>query len=236
MTVEQRILERIRKLLALSSSSNPNEAAAAAAAAQRLMLEHRIESIEMGVQPGEVHREHYGTRERRASPWRDLVLSALAYANSCRVIRERDGSPDGHQRWIIGRTEDMAAVRYLDQYVCNEVDRLCAEESGRHDRVMCYRPTRAESNAFKLGCADTIAKRIRAERDRISIKRAPGAALAKLEVTRELAQQIMECKLEPEPVPEVVETAAFHRGRAAGKQVQLSGGRALGRGTNGSLT
>ena len=42
-----KILDRIKKLLALSMSSNVNEAANAAAASQRLMLEHRLTEVDV---------------------------------------------------------------------------------------------------------------------------------------------------------------------------------------------
>lgn len=46
---EEAVLERIRKLLALSDSSNPNEAAAALARAQKLMQMHGISDKELSV-------------------------------------------------------------------------------------------------------------------------------------------------------------------------------------------
>ncbi len=46
---EREILERIKKLMALSQSSNPNEAAVALSRAQKLMAEHQISSQDLSV-------------------------------------------------------------------------------------------------------------------------------------------------------------------------------------------
>src|SRR5690242_18776335 len=45
----EKVMDKVRKLIALSGSSNVHEAEVAAAAAQRLMLEHKIAESEITV-------------------------------------------------------------------------------------------------------------------------------------------------------------------------------------------
>ena len=68
-----KILDRVKKLLALSTSSNVNEAATAAAAAQKLMLEHRLTEADVSdTQEGQMFEL---SPDPSVSGWRSLPPS-----------------------------------------------------------------------------------------------------------------------------------------------------------------
>ena len=86
----QRVLERVRRLLALATSSNVHEASSAAAAAQALVARHRLEAwvaaaqvVEADPDPITDARESPLDRARRQRPWKVALACALADANGC---------------------------------------------------------------------------------------------------------------------------------------------------------
>ena len=89
MTPEsERVVERIRKLLALSASSNPNEAALAAEKAVELAQRYNLDLAQIDG----VGSDPYVERTcdvGGASQWRWLLMSAVARANFCRALRRR---------------------------------------------------------------------------------------------------------------------------------------------------
>ena len=81
-----KILDRVKKLLALSTSSNVNEAANAAAAAQRLMLEHRLTEADVSdTQEGQMFELSMGA-VGFASRWKFVLVTAVARAFFCEAV------------------------------------------------------------------------------------------------------------------------------------------------------
>ena len=71
-----KILDRVKKLLALSTSSNVNEAATAAAAAQKLMLENRLTEADVSdLQEGQMFELSMGA-VGFASRWKFVLVTA----------------------------------------------------------------------------------------------------------------------------------------------------------------
>ena len=78
----ERIIERVRKLLALSNSSNEHEAALAAAHAQRLLAEHNLAMSEL-----ELQAEGAGEAElvvaKTVAKWLSSLFATVANAFDC---------------------------------------------------------------------------------------------------------------------------------------------------------
>jgi len=127
------LVERIRRLLALSTSSNQNEAAAAAAAAQRLMTQHQIEMAQVQSLSDDAFSEIRYRSRGAYRVWRGLVMSALMEANSCTGYRM------GNQHAIIGVRTDVQVVHYVFEYLCAE--RAEAWMLARHKLKKDARPT-----------------------------------------------------------------------------------------------
>lgn len=80
----ERIIDRVQKLLRLSTSNNPHESATAAAQAQRLITEHRLEEAELG----DVNAEPDGLEMRElfdipCVEWTMTLATANAHVNGC---------------------------------------------------------------------------------------------------------------------------------------------------------
>ena len=76
-SVDQHLLERIAKLLALAESSNEHEAQAAMSAAQRMMLKYNIDLAVSGRQPAHTFR-HLGTPSGRVNEAQRILAGILA--------------------------------------------------------------------------------------------------------------------------------------------------------------
>lgn len=174
--VNEKIADRLRKLLALSQSSNQHEAAIAAARAAELMAEHQIEAAMLAEAEREpIDQEVLETFGTRVT-WKGMLANGISYSFGCRVYWSR-GIDEG-KRWtrlmIVGRKADADAARYTFHYLCNEVNRLATSAwDARHSDKTLFHTAREWKNGFRVGAASTIAQRLRQARDE-SLARARG--------------------------------------------------------------
>ena len=157
MTQQEKITERVRKLLELSKSANVNEAGNAAGAAQELMSKHAITEAMLDVGPDQdqadedIAVDSLHTHDSRNLPtWKGHLGVGICDVNQCECFRT------GNTLRIIGRPSDAASVRYLFSYVAREIDRLSKEESALRGS-----PGRTWANNFKLGAVSEVSKRLK---------------------------------------------------------------------------
>jgi hypothetical protein len=214
-----RVLERLRRLRALSTSSNEHEAAAAAAAAERLLQEHEIAEAEIegaGSVPVEgARREALGRVP--AQLWIATLGHNLAQLHSCAVWRT-GAVPNGFFLHIVGRPDDVATVRYLFAWLLSEITRL-AESLGA-GRGLRWR------NAFRHGATSGVLAAMRDARHEAR-RVASSTALAVLDDRLAEARKLLP-PLKQGRAPRIGDGDAFRRGREEG--AKLHTGRALGPG------
>ncbi len=155
---EEKILDRVRKLLQLAQSDNVNEAANAAAQAQALMSKHAISSMMLDTRetPDEAIEAHslQATDKRKKEAWKSSLSSVLCEVNNLKSYNHR--SREGFKYMCIGRERDVQIARYLFVYLTREIERLCknaAADNGGPGKTWC--------NNFKWGAASEINKRLR---------------------------------------------------------------------------
>jgi hypothetical protein len=224
----QNVIEKIKKLLALSNSANANEAAVAAGLAAKLMAQHQIDAAELG---GEV--EEKAGKEvdplfaRKTLPlWLNILSAGLCKQNHVYSWAER--CADGVTRiYLAGRPSDVANVRFLFAYLHSEIERLT--------QVECHKAGRSIKDAYRKGAAcgalDAMKKATEAVR-----ATATGSAL--LKVDGRLADARAAAALRGVTTARMArvrgDREAFDRGMAAGghlhgsAQIGAAGGRMLG--------
>jgi len=131
--IEDRVIERIRKLLALASSENQHEAELAMKKAHELMLRHNIEQSE-AVHAYDVM--HLGTPSRRANPVELEVVGIISEFFFVEVIRvpvylPRSGA-HAQTFEIIGARENVAMAAHVHAFLLATAERLWQEN--RTDR------------------------------------------------------------------------------------------------------
>ena len=228
-----KVLDKIRKLIALSGSSNIHEAAVAAAAAQRLMLTYRVSETDITVESSEddvvMDQEIYRDLHLKSPPrWHGVLLGGVAAVNFCKLIydMERRGYSWEARRHriyrIIGSERDRATVKYLYEMFRLEVERLCDSVS----RSLGY--DRAERASFKLGAASAMAEKLRREYQSFRVEMQTARNTQAIAVIDKSAAAIDQFVNQHFPRLGTLRGAsasragAYHRGREAGSRVDVS--------------
>jgi hypothetical protein len=155
--MNDKIVDRVRKLLELSKSDNVNEAANAAAAAQELMTRHEIStSVLAQTTANDADDEPVETGLMYAHPatqlptWKGHLASVVAQVNQCKAWRE------GPALHVVGRPSDASKVRALFIHITVEIERLASE--GSRERGS---PGKTWVNNFRLGAVSAVNRRLR---------------------------------------------------------------------------
>lgn len=123
-----KVIDLIRKLLALSTSSNEHEAAAAAAKAQELLAKHELDMSQIQDRAAQedayVHFRRDTGGKQNQKTWRISLLGAVAKTSFCRVVFHTDGKVAHDQYTIVGKAHNIEVVEYLFTYLAGEITRL----------------------------------------------------------------------------------------------------------------
>ena len=150
-----KIIDKVKKLLRLSTSDNPNEAALAAAMAQKLIDQHQLDTALLALDGVEAETneeiEDFGGRgawlDEKNATWKGRLGLVIAHLNGCQVYVHSG------RLSIIGRPSDVDTVRYLYGYLTYEVNRLANQAGKGCGRVW--------NNNYRLGVVDTIKSKLR---------------------------------------------------------------------------
>ena len=85
MSDKRKILEKIRKCLALAKSSNPHEAAAALRQAQKLMAAHKLSEQDIDLLSVKSARANAG-RAQKPPKWQHMLVGVICEAFSVEAI------------------------------------------------------------------------------------------------------------------------------------------------------
>lgn len=166
-----KILERIRKLMALGTSSNQAEAELAMQRAQELMQAHMVDEAELD--RGNVEKIEHLFKKKRVEKWANYLMSIIARNNFCLgAILEGSNwgfnDVNGRRNWfkkepvyiIYGRPLNIKVVQMMFDYLVETAERLAKEHV-----VGCARGERTiRRNNFLLGFVETISERLEQQR------------------------------------------------------------------------
>lgn len=214
------LLDKVRKLLALSTSPNVHEAALAAARAQALIEEHRLHALLDAEEAAEADpvtdgRDAPLESTRRLRKWKLVLAAGLARANGCVAYTAQRGREK--QLLLAGRDADRQAVAEVWDWLCKRIEWLSATEGAGRDR--------AWHDSFRIGAAEVIAARL-AEGAAQARAELPAAALVRVEpllTARQAAvDRYAEERLRLRPGRGLrVDLDAYTRGKAAGGDLEL---------------
>lgn len=236
--IPNEVVDKIKKLLKLSTSNNQHEAALAAARATELMLKYQIDAAEVSAeeepQPDEpvksmIFDEAKPGTQRRAL-WKGTLASGLCKAFGCKIW----WSSRNHIMFV-GRPSDLTAVQYLYQYLVSEINRLTEKgwaEEGEFSGIQ----GKTWKNSFRVGAAHEITNRVQEQR-KVTFKAAEvenkSTALMVIQ-TREQAVVKFYDKLSSDMHfvsgggPTVNSRDGYAAGQAAGRKVDIGGHTQLG--------
>lgn len=208
-----RLLDRVRKLLALAGSPNVHEAALAAAAVQALIDRHRLAALlaEEVSEPITDGAEAPLERARRPRKWRSVLASALAEANGCLAWSAERGGETA--LCVLGRADDREAVRALWDWLAPRIEWLSATHGAGRDR--------AWHEAFRVGAVETVVARLRGQPEGDG---EPGLVRVQQELVarRAAVERYAEGRLGLRSGRGMrLDARAYARGRAAGAELDL---------------
>lgn len=150
----QEAIEKAVKLLRLSTSSNPHEAALAASRAQEIIDRFNIEAAALALD-GKPTEPDEPVKDFASDPlddsfatWKWRFLATLVKLNGCKAYRSNG-------LVLVGRPSDVQTVRYFYAWLVREIDTLARKECKGNGRVY--------SNNWRIGCAETVAERLRGQ-------------------------------------------------------------------------
>jgi len=154
----QDVIEKVKKLLALSKSSNVNEAANAMAAANRLLDEYRLSEADIigsdsSLDPI-IEDDSYVYETGRISPWKQNLVMTLSSHYGCAVFNNCY-YPEGRKvsRYkLLGRKSDIQIVQYMFAYLVLECQRLSDAEVKGQGKVVVF----SYCNGFVSGIAEQL--------------------------------------------------------------------------------
>lgn len=154
----ERVIRRVRKLLALRDSPNVHEAAAAAEQAQALISKHRLERLlaEPDHTPLDRMQQRVLNSSRRLRRWTTVLAAELAAVNDC-VSFVRKNPDRTKDLVVVGEPEDLLAFETLWAWLVPVMTWLSASDGGGTGKKW--------HDDFRVGAATVIARRLRAATD-----------------------------------------------------------------------
>ncbi len=161
----EKILDKIKKCLALSQSPEPAEAAAALRQAQKLMELHGINAAEMAqAEIGEADVKS-AVSVSRIKDWELKLLNLVAKAFGCRLLWTRSSSwksgADIYGRYtIIGLKHQVELAQYTAQVMQRKLVKARAEFVNRLPNHLCRGAKTVEADGFCHGWVQAISKTV----------------------------------------------------------------------------
>ncbi|TAL31548.1 MAG: DUF2786 domain-containing protein [Spirochaetes bacterium] len=143
------IIEKIRKLLALSKSPNRAEAAAALNKANELLLQYNLSIEQIKDHDSDPVRLGRMFVSGASKKWRRLLITKLAEVNLCLAILDHGGA----YFIVVGRKVNTISVITMWDYLEGAVKRIHSRECPRQAKSH-YR------ESFKLGISTGIAEKL----------------------------------------------------------------------------
>jgi hypothetical protein len=217
------VIDKVKKLLALSKSTNPHEAATAAARAAELMFEHKLEAADLelsgeGKRPVEAVTEATLHQGKWREFWKGNLANAVAQAMGCRVYWL------GSHLQIIGRKSDTETVRYLYGFLVLEIERMAAETWRERSAQVREHGTKWK-NAFRWGAVHAIAVRLREQGGARAATANAGALVLLRKDEAEVDDAMKRLKLRRLSCTAASSEDGYAEGHRAGRALELSGAR-----------
>ena len=218
--MNERILDRIKKLQALAGN-NPSEAEAQAAAAkvQALLFEHNLELRDVegytlqGNEEAYEKMEHHLDANSLTMKWKSVLYHGVARHNFCQTVRH----PGTTKLSMIGKRSNLDAVIYLSEYLIREIERFAGIEV---QHILSQKAI--WKREFCYGAASRILSRLREEREQAAQSTAQSTALVVVS-DRELKQAVAMHfpRLQTSSSRGSNRTGGYEAGRSAGAGIGL---------------
>lgn len=215
------LVEKVRKLLALSESPNEHEAALAAEKAQELMLRHGIGMAQVALArgAGTIGVDAAGVKSK-VDPWRRHLADAIAKSMGGRVIFVRTDRSTAGEMWFFGPAGSAQSIAALYGHLESQLVTMSAvATANRRERWVHGRTYRT---SFLLGAVDRLDWRLWRHRLALTTEASHGAlAIAGSAVDDAIEECFGRLRSERDTGPAALHERAYGRGEQAGAGVDL---------------
>lgn len=153
-----KILEKVEKLIALSTSSNEHEASLAMQRAQDLLARHNLDMTLVERRTGASAKGEENRLGGGLYKWQRELWGAVADLNFCRYWSIK-GLTKGakYEHRVVGRTVNVLSTRLMAEYLESTIERITRERYENNPSLYFAKA----AIAFREGMADRIASRLR---------------------------------------------------------------------------
>lgn len=147
---KDKLIDKIRKLLALSKSPNQHEAEAAMAKVNELITEHQISMSEIGQQQTIRSGIEEGQTVKESKTYRSFVKDIAKAAGmifDCEVI----GAGEQSAFFFVGLKEDILLAQELNRYLFDSWKAIVANDTAEWKSQYFYAPRQYEVKKYKIG-------------------------------------------------------------------------------------
>lgn len=121
--MDSKIIDRVRKLMALAGSPNAHEAAQAAAKVQSLLLEHNLRMQDIDVNSHDAERVtelvYYFDAPKT---WQIDLANVISHHYFCRVLRAGVSAKGSDVMFLIGRPSNVEVLHYVWEVVLAQIE------------------------------------------------------------------------------------------------------------------
>lgn len=158
VTMNTKIMERARKLLALSQrGGTPQEAEAAALQLQKLLLRHNLEIQQINEEPVYDAYEFTLSKTPSTMKWERLLFAMLANCHMCRGFFE----PRNNSMIIIGRKDNIEMVHYLFKFLRPLVEHHAKMNSRHIPKEFKYRYEKSYRHGMIVGIQERLEEQLK---------------------------------------------------------------------------
>ncbi len=222
MSIENKVLERVKKMIALGNDAAATEAERETALrmAYNLLAKYNLSISDL---PSDQDTE---ARERQdvvisADRWARSLAQAVAKLFFCKYFYNGTGTSGKDKHCFVGRQSNVITARYMSEFLIKSVKR---EATGRYKS-----PTSPQGRSFCVGTVDSIRKRVE-EMIKTDTESTPGTALVLASLhqreadanSKWLEQAGLSLTTSKARADNSLRASAFYDGREYGKTVSLN--------------
>lgn len=222
MSIENKVLERVKKMIALGNDAAATEAERETALrmAYNLLAKYNLSISDL---PDD---ESHEARERQdvvisADRWARSLAQAVAKLFFCKYFYSGTGTSGKDKHCFVGRQSNVITARYMSEFLIKSVKR---EATGRYKS-----PTSPQGRSFCVGTVDSIRKRVE-EMIKTDTESTPGTALVLASLhqreadanSKWLEQAGLSLTTSKARADNSLRASAFYDGREYGKTVSLN--------------
>lgn len=152
MTEKEKIIDKVKKLLALSKSSNEHEAGLALENANKLLMKHNLEMTDIEeIDMNDIIEEDSIISGKRIMSWKINLLESIMRLNGCQILMHN--RRNGNKRIsAIGKKHNIEVSVSMYEYLTSTMDRTLKEKQKEEFMIDPF--------SYRMGFCSAISRKV----------------------------------------------------------------------------